>query len=172
MKELISAKEKARILKQCKKDAKEVSNADLIKLGKASAKKYPIFKESTNFLSGYKTFDRDELVDAVAHVCVMSDVYDAMIENSPELRDAQQMAKDHPDTFQAPSKDELDSLKIGSIVKVCAGGERFWTIIDSISGDDIVATVDNVLVFQKDFNVGDAIQFQKKHIFDINELSV
>jgi hypothetical protein len=47
-----------------------------------------------------------------------------------EFVDAQQMHIENPSTFEAPSKEELDNLKKGDSVKVCAAGERFWCTVD------------------------------------------
>jgi hypothetical protein len=80
--------------------------------------------------------------------------------------DAQEMAKRYPAFFEAPSNEQLDSLKIGDIVKVCHNEERFWTIIKSIGDDNkITAIVDNDLVCNQPFKCGDEIQFMKCHIF-------
>ena len=81
--------------------------------------------------------------------------------------DAQEQHKLHPDTFYAPSNEELDSLKKGDIVKVCNGEERFWTRILSINGDKIKATVDNDLLDADDYDCGDTISFEKRHIYNI-----
>jgi len=81
--------------------------------------------------------------------------------------DAQQMQKDHPDTFEAPTDAELEKLKIGDIVKVCHNDERFWVVIINIEGDKITANVDNELICNQPFNNGDNIEFEKKHIYNI-----
>lgn len=79
--------------------------------------------------------------------------------------DAQEMAKRHPNSFKAPSKEKLDSLKYGDLVKVCHNEERFWTIIKSITDNKITAIVDNDLICNQPFKCGDEIQFMKCHIF-------
>ena len=53
--------------------------------------------------------------------------------------DAQEQHKQSPESFDAPSNEELDNLKKGDTVKVCNGKERFWTIILSITKDKIDA---------------------------------
>lgn len=83
--------------------------------------------------------------------------------------DAQEMAKSHPDSFEAPNKKELDTLKSGDIVKVCHSDERFWAVVKEVDGDKITATVDNDLVLVEEFNCGDDVEFEKRHIYAIWE---
>ena len=40
------------------------------------------------------------------------------------LTNAQQMAQTHPDTFYAPDSAELQSIRPGCVVKVCASPEQ------------------------------------------------
>ena len=88
-----------------------------------------------------------------------------------KFTDATEMAKKYPQTFQAPSGAELDSLRVGDFIKVCAEvgltGERFWCIINRIEGDAIKAEVNNDLVLVEDFNCGDVIEVRKCNIYDI-----
>jgi hypothetical protein len=79
------------------------------------------------------------------------------------------MGVKHPATFEAPTKEELDTIKVGSTVKVCTGNERFWTIITEIKGQKITATVDNNLVNEENEDIPyvTEIHFQKKHIYDV-----
>lgn len=82
---------------------------------------------------------------------------------------AQKMAIKHPDTFEAPTKEELKSIKVGSIVKVNTGNERFWTIVTKVKGQKITATVDNDLVMEEneDLTYGTVINFKKEHVYDV-----
>ena len=82
---------------------------------------------------------------------------------------AQEMAKEHPDTFEAPTIEELEGLKKDASVKVAIGGERFWAKIVSIDNGEIKATVDNDLLCTDEhgFKLGDTISFRKEHIYDI-----
>ena len=59
--------------------------------------------------------------------------------------DAQVMAKENPDTFEAPTEAELNEIEPGDFVKVCAKPERFWAIVECVDGDNIVAVVNNDL---------------------------
>ena len=85
--------------------------------------------------------------------------------------DAQQMKVEYPYTFGAPTKQNLNKLKEGSLVKVCHNNERFWTKIQKIEknktlsfNDNITAIVDNDLICEQPFKLGDTIQFEKRHI--------
>jgi hypothetical protein len=75
------------------------------------------------------------------------------------------MHKKHPDTFEAPTKEELDALKVGNIVKVSHNNERFWVTITAIDKDIITGKVDNVLIRPQPFKYGDIIKFKKHHIY-------
>ncbi len=85
------------------------------------------------------------------------------------LVNAQEMQRKHPKTFEAPSREELDKLKIDDTVKVACCGERFWTIITKINGDNITAIVDNDLLYTDEhgFKYKDVITFIKDNIHSI-----
>lgn len=83
--------------------------------------------------------------------------------------DAQEMAKLNPDTFEAPDAADLDSLKAGMHVKVCHNDERFWALITDIFDEDIIAEVDNVLVNEQPFSLGNRISFTKDNVYSIWE---
>jgi hypothetical protein len=86
---------------------------------------------------------------------------------------AQEMAKNNPSTFGAPSIEELNQLKIGDSVKVCDGSERFWVTVGNIeiSKDApfcsiITGDVDNDL-FGDELSLGDEIQFKFYNVYNI-----
>lgn len=84
--------------------------------------------------------------------------------------DAQEMSKLHPDTFEAPSIEELETIKPNSIVKVCANNkERFWVIVQSVDGQKISGEVNNVLMRTATHGLmcGDIIQFDARHVYQI-----
>ena len=83
---------------------------------------------------------------------------------------AQEMSKKYPETFEAPLKAELDSLKKGKIVKVCYNDERFWVVISKVGKKVISGTVNNGLICNQPFNYGDEIEFKKQHIYSICQL--
>jgi len=84
-----------------------------------------------------------------------------------ELIDAQEMAQNHPDTFEAPTTEELNQIKEGSSVKISNGEERFWTLVTKVSGDKVTAAVDNQLLGEYGYDLGDEIEFEKRHIYSI-----
>lgn len=88
---------------------------------------------------------------------------------APKFIDAQAMHRKYPKSFGVPSKRKLDALKPRSVVKVCNGKERFWTVVRNVRGSQITATVDNALVDKEcGYKAGDTITFEKRHIYDIN----
>ncbi len=81
-------------------------------------------------------------------------------------KNAQKLARQYPDTFEAPSESDLDNLAVGDYVKVCgAANERFWARIVELDGDKVVAKVDNILVVEENYNMGDLIFFRRWHIY-------
>ena len=77
---------------------------------------------------------------------------------------AQKMRERHPETFEAPSYEELTAIKPGDYLKVCLNEERFWTKVVSISRDAIIATVENDLVINN-LPCDTLVEFHKHHIF-------
>lgn len=88
-----------------------------------------------------------------------------------EFVNAQEMAKNHPATFDAPTADQLAAIKPGDFVKVSIGKERFWNIVKSINGNVINAVVNNNLLNTKHhgYRCDDEIQFKLDNVFDIME---
>jgi len=91
-----------------------------------------------------------------------------MIPTAP-FSDAQDMQRQYPETFEAPTMDELYALRPGMSVKVCAAGERFWVTITGIVGDLIGGKVDNDLIGTPAHGMryGDAITFERRHVYQI-----
>lgn len=81
----------------------------------------------------------------------------------PFLVNAQQMALEHPKTFDAPPS--TDGIRAGDHVKVCDHRERFWVQITSRDGDILRGTVDNKLLFH-DMRLGDEIEFAIANVYD------
>jgi len=80
---------------------------------------------------------------------------------------AQRLARLYPETFEAPSYEELSTLKVNDGVKVCMNNERFWVLIKSIKGKTITGAVDNYLV-NNDLAVGEIITVRFSNVFDTN----
>ena len=85
-----------------------------------------------------------------------------------DLVDAAQKNKEHPDSFEIPSNEELNSLKAGDYVKLIFGGkERMWVEITSLDSDNnYKGKLSNVPLFI-DFEFGDIITFKREHICSI-----
>lgn len=90
------------------------------------------------------------------------------------FEDAQAMRIKYPDTFEAPTKEDLDNLKIGDFVKVCIQipnrvgempeSERFWIEITKIKGDVITGKVSNDLIYLQ-LSYQETISFVKNNIY-------
>jgi len=81
--------------------------------------------------------------------------------------DAQELAQNHPDSFEIPTPEELDGLKEDDLVEVCNGKERFWVVLTTIdhSLDYFEGRVNNQLVYKKPYNYDDLISFKKENIY-------
>ena len=88
-----------------------------------------------------------------------------------QLVDAQQKAKDHPETFVVPSEQSLKNLKKNDTVKICDSKDRFWVIIEDISNDKLlfVGKIDNNLIGGQRYDAGDYIHFEKKNIYKVDD---
>jgi len=80
--------------------------------------------------------------------------------------DAQKMHENHPETFWAPCQEELDTIKIGDVVKICANNkERFHVIVTEVNGDDMTGRVSDALVMV-DLDIDEVVHFKKENIYD------
>jgi uncharacterized protein YegJ (DUF2314 family) len=84
-----------------------------------------------------------------------------------ELVNVREMAINYPETFEVPTNEELDKIKIGDDVEVDNGAERFWVMVNEINGDTIKGEIINCLVIEIDTKLGDIISFKKENIYDI-----
>lgn len=84
------------------------------------------------------------------------------------LENAQELQRQHPATFEAPSLEELAAVKVGDSVKVCDGRERFWVTVTgkSLENNKLCGIVDNEL-FGNNLSFGDAIEFLPDNIYQI-----
>lgn len=83
-----------------------------------------------------------------------------------EFINARKMAKENPNTFETPTKQETDALKIGDHVKVCNGKERFWVLITAVGKNSFTGSVDNILVSTDEYPLGCLVNFKWIHIYD------
>lgn len=92
---------------------------------------------------------------------------------NPSLHNAQLMKELHPDTFHAPSLEDLSKITVDSLVKIATlfGAERFWVKVTEVDGDSITGTVENDLLFtdRHGYKDGDTLSFCKHNVYNIYE---
>jgi len=86
-----------------------------------------------------------------------------------KYENAQALSKKHPETFYAPSQEELNAITSGKYVKVCAANERFWVKVTKVKGYRITGTIDNELIGSLPVNYGDSITFSRYNVYDITD---
>lgn len=86
-----------------------------------------------------------------------------------KLTDAQEMQRQHPATFSAPSESELALVTRGDWVKICREGERFWVKVVAGIGKSLIGDVDSMLVNEgnADLAHGTRVRFEYRHIYQI-----
>lgn len=84
--------------------------------------------------------------------------------------DVQSLAlQSHDPAFNAPSREELARVEVSDIVKICNGRERFFVEVTKIlkTKDKIYGVVSNELVCGSEYNAGDTVTFERRHIYSI-----
>lgn len=92
------------------------------------------------------------------------------------LIDGVERNAENPDTFYIPSKEDKETVNIGTLVKLGfetndieeCGGERMWVVVTQKTEGGFVGTLRNSPVFM-DLDFGDVVHFQSKNIIDIAE---
>ena len=87
-----------------------------------------------------------------------------------EFYDAQALAEEHPDSFDVPQEIELTEIAAGSIVKICAAGERFWVVVSGVSdAGKIIGKVDNELKRSEEhgLSIDDEVIFERRNIYAV-----
>lgn len=92
------------------------------------------------------------------------------------LIDGVERNSENPDTFYIPSKEDKETVNIGTLVKLGfetndieeCGGERMWVVVTQKTEGGFVGTLRNNPVFM-DLDFGDVVHFQSKNIIDIDE---
>lgn len=97
-----------------------------------------------------------------------------MSESKPKVCDwvdAQQMALKYPDTFDAPTADELAAIRPGMYVKINPGNERFWVMVLTHEPPKLTGTIDNNLVCTETHGLvfGNVVEFEERHVYAISE---
>lgn len=82
------------------------------------------------------------------------------------LTDAQRMHREHPDTFYAPSREELALIKPGDFVKVCWRHERFWVEVEGGLDKYLIGTVANEWLVSG-FAFGALYRFERRRVYSI-----
>lgn len=85
------------------------------------------------------------------------------------LIDAQALKVLYPSDYYAPTKEELEQLSAGSLVKVSNIIERFWVFVESVhpNGAVIGRIGSNLSDTSFGYDYGAYISFHKKKICDI-----
>lgn len=77
----------------------------------------------------------------------------------------QEKAREHTDTYQAPSISDLDSIVPGISVKICNGRERFFVKVTEVfPNGTMIGLVSNCLVCGSPYNMGGKVRFHKSNI--------
>ena len=95
----------------------------------------------------------------------------------PVLLNAQELARQNPVTFKAPSEKKLKALRPGDLVKVClpvegqllgvsTRAERFWVELEEVEWPLLRGRVDNDLRTH-DLLYDDRIQFHADNVYQI-----
>lgn len=79
--------------------------------------------------------------------------------------DAQKLAKQYPDTFEAPNIGDLKkNIKIGDFVKWNIDKERIWMIVLDVNRDTIIGIIDNKPIDTK-YKLGDIAKIKFRHVY-------
>lgn len=110
-----------------------------------------------------------EMIKELKYVKVVSDLKKG-IPIQIDLKDGVEMNEKHPTTFNIPSDEEKDELKVGDVVKIIDqwNRERFWVEIkDFITDDLMVCIVRNDLMNNQPYDFGDELFVTKRNIIDV-----
>ena len=80
--------------------------------------------------------------------------------------DAKEMNFKYPHTFDYPTQNELDNIKIGDSIKISNGLERFWVEIKEKNKFYLIGRVDNELI-TNEYKLNDMVMFENKNIYEI-----
>lgn len=84
--------------------------------------------------------------------------------------DARLMRMQHPETFQAPTEEQLDAIVPGDSVKVSNGKERFFVkVTEVLPHGALRGVVDNYLLGTAMYDYGDTIAFRREHVFVVHD---
>lgn len=61
----------------------------------------------------------------------------------------------------------IKNVEVGSLVKISNGVERFYVEIIDIKMDEFIGKVCNMLMYKKDYNLGDLVIFSRYNLMEI-----
>lgn len=79
---------------------------------------------------------------------------------------ARQMNIEHPDTFELDEPLQIEEFRKGDSIKIANDRERFWTRFIKTRRNQIIAEVDNCLLWGDKYNVGDLVIYNRDNIYD------
>lgn len=92
------------------------------------------------------------------------------------LENALQRNKEYKNSFDIPSKENINNLKPYDLVKLIFTeenndkeimSERMWIIITEINGENFTGILDNEPYYLKTIKYGDKVVFKSENIIDI-----
>ena len=91
--------------------------------------------------------------------------------NSMNIIDVQQLHQEFPQTFEIPSQDKLDALEPDDLVKICVDNERFYVRVETVEDQKVTGRIYSDMLHTQyhGLSAGDNIEFEKKHIYKIND---
>lgn len=100
---------------------------------------------------------------------------------TPILTNAQEMARQNPETFSAPDTFDLHTLEPGDMVKVCVQfqrqsdlcqGERFWVELAFVRGDILGGVIVNKLIHSDLHGLQelDKIKFHVTNVYSVHRI--
>jgi hypothetical protein len=84
-----------------------------------------------------------------------------------KLVDAQEMHRQYPETFDAPSQSDIALIVPDTWVKICRNSERFWVRVIGARGKYLIGEIDSMLVQNPDLQLGQVVRFEPRHLFAI-----
>tara|TARA_B100001175_G_C18979896_1_gene389288 strand:- start:29 stop:361 length:333 start_codon:yes stop_codon:yes gene_type:complete len=77
--------------------------------------------------------------------------------------------KHNPDTFEIPTNDELDEIKVDYSVKISNGFERFWVSVIEVKELYFIGKIDNILINNENYDYENYVMFERDNIYDIHD---
>lgn len=87
-----------------------------------------------------------------------------------ELMNGVEQNKQYPNSFHIPSDEKKSKVEVGDVVKIVdiQYGERFWVIVKEFISDELmVGEINNQLVGNQPFSLGDKIFLTMDNIIDV-----